>query len=311
MHRQYCYTGLRPEIYRLENWLRRRFPLSILTKIFIVLQLVLVLLACPVFIAQATTQPNYRDAYEREYARAAAAGQQARNANFAAERAKALRDQDLREAAADRSNDKGKIDNLQEKLSGEEQKNINLDADLTKIRSDLGNLKTHLNGVEDRRKELSTQLAELHKTNTDINKEYRKLDETLKVKSAEAERLEKVAKVLREELTDQRETIQELAETIRKLKESGGKLTKKPGEVVEPAPDMDIEGAVTAVKGDVASINIGKAKGVKSGMKLIIFRNAQFVANIRIAEVDTNEAVGIVIDRQRDPIPGDKVMSKK
>ena len=71
-----------------------------------------------------------------------------------------------------------------------------------------------------------------------------------------------------------------------------------------------LEAQVIAVNNDVASIDAGSRKGLKSGMKLIVFRDSKFVAYLRVAEVDTNEAVGIITDRKLDPVTGDKVMSR-
>ena len=67
---------------------------------------------------------------------------------------------------------------------------------------------------------------------------------------------------------------------------------------------------MVAVSNDVVSINIGSAGGIKPGMRLIIYRENKFVANLRIAEVDINEAVGIISDKKQDPVQGDKVMAK-
>jgi len=56
--------------------------LNILTKICIVIQLVLILIACPVFITQATVVANYKDHYERQVLRGSVLNQTAAQAQM-------------------------------------------------------------------------------------------------------------------------------------------------------------------------------------------------------------------------------------
>ena len=67
--------------------------MSILTKICIVVMLVLILLACPVFITQATVVPNYRDLYETAVEDNELLRHQARNAMLAEQTVQRQRDQ--------------------------------------------------------------------------------------------------------------------------------------------------------------------------------------------------------------------------
>jgi len=284
--------------------------LSILTKIAIVILLVLVLIACPVFIAQATTPPNYKYAYQQETQRALAAEQLARVASWAAEKANDELKRVERDASLLRNRDQRAIDSLQEQLDTAKKENVNNVEQLTKIRADLGLLQKNYEAVEQRRQLLTAQVAALLKDNTKLQEETRGMAAQLKDALAQVDRLGKVARVLREEIASRDEMIRDHVETIRKLKEAGAKI-KKPGEeLVEPPVPPGLEGTVIAVSNDVASINIGSARGVKPGMKLIIFRGDKFVANLKIAEVDINESVGIVSDKKQDPAQGDKVMGK-
>ena len=70
----------------------------------------------------------------------------------------------------------------------------------------------------------------------------------------------------------------------------------------------NVIGTVTAVKGDIASINVGSAKGVKRGMVAIVSRGAKFICEIQIEEVDINQSAGIITKRSQDPAMGDKVV---
>ena len=57
----------------------------------------------------------------------------------------------------------------------------------------------------------------------------------------------------------------------------------------------------------VASINIGRAKGVRKNMMLKVYRGGHFVAHLRIDMVETNTSAGVVLDKRLDVVQGDKV----
>jgi uncharacterized phage infection (PIP) family protein YhgE len=77
----------------------------------------------------------------------------------------------------------------------------------------------------------------------------------------------------------------------------------------DPIAPPGIAGTVTAVSGNLASVNVGSAHGVKEGMRLIVYRGDQFVGHLKVEQVEVNEAAGMVINKRLDPIQGDRVTS--
>ena len=59
----------------------------------------------------------------------------------------------------------------------------------------------------------------------------------------------------------------------------------------------------------MASINIGSVKGIAKDMTLFIYRGDQFIAHLRIIDVDDSESTGQVFDPREEATPqdGDKV----
>jgi len=74
------------------------------------------------------------------------------------------------------------------------------------------------------------------------------------------------------------------------------------------APAARGEAAITAVRGDLAAINRGAVDGIRRGMELIVWRGKTFIARLRIAEVGTATAAGILMDRKLAPRVGDRVV---
>ncbi len=83
--------------------------------------------------------------------------------------------------------------------------------------------------------------------------------------------------------------------------------TAKPAEPV--IRDIGLRGLVSAVdlKNSMAKISIGSADGVKEGMKFHVTRGDNFVCDLLIIDVDSEEAVGILELVQEQPKVGDNV----
>jgi peptidoglycan hydrolase CwlO-like protein len=174
-------------------------------------------------------------------------------------------------------------------------------------------------------------------TNTLKNKE-KTLQETLaenKRVQAELIRLQKELDEVSESLLQERAASDDLKTENRRLAEANATLQKKVderlaafGREVAAAPTVtpkrevvrmpsevtrgiDLRGLVTQVDmGDkLASISLGKADGVRVGMKFYVTRGSQFICEILITDVDTEQSVGIVnrVLNNFQPTAGDSV----
>lgn len=273
--------------------------MSILTKISVVVLVVLVLLACPVFITQATVVPNYRLAYERELQSSALAKMDAMSEKLAHSKTITERDSAITAANKLQVEKQKETERLSFELAGWRTKFAEQQNNFSRLAADVAALQREAVNFNTRNDLLSSQLADARKEIDTLTKEGIRLSDLLKQAEAEKDRLDKIAKV-------RYERVRELEEDNEQLRASGA--TVKTGEdVIAPIAGKAIIGTVTAVTGDYASINIGSAKGIKRGMKLIIYRGARLVAFLRVEEVEIDQAAGIVIDRQLDPMQNDKV----
>ncbi|MFB3892729.1 MAG: hypothetical protein ACE15C_11975 [Phycisphaerae bacterium] len=78
--------------------------------------------------------------------------------------------------------------------------------------------------------------------------------------------------------------------------------TSRPSPAVEP-----VTGKITAVKDDMAAIDVGASKGIKSGQRLYIYRGGKFVGFLIVEHVEANGAAGVISEKQVAPAAGDKV----
>ena len=73
------------------------------------------------------------------------------------------------------------------------------------------------------------------------------------------------------------------------------------------AAGQAVSGKITAVHDGVASISIGRAKGIQEKMVLKIFRDGKFVSHLRIDLVEQDSAAGVILDKKLDVLQGDIV----
>jgi hypothetical protein len=72
-------------------------------------------------------------------------------------------------------------------------------------------------------------------------------------------------------------------------------LTSGTGSTIEPLTPparSRITGKVKEIRGNLVSIDVGSASGVRQGMKMIVVRNGSYVGDIRITSATPGEAVG-------------------
>jgi len=277
--------------------------LSILTKICVVVLLVLILLACPVFISQATVAPNWRYAYEQEVERGKGYMMDAKREMLAHEKTIAERDKaqaDLNRLTAQKDVE---ISRLTASLAAWQTKSAAQENNLTSLTAKVGALQREAANFNKRNDLLASQLDEARKNINKLTNEITRVSDLLKQAEAEKARVDKLARVFQER-------IRELEDENEALRQSGGSARAKATGEVAAVTGEPVTGTIETVKGNYASINIGSAKGIKPKMKLIVYRGEKLVAFLRIEQVDVDEAAGIIVDRQLDPMQGDKVTNE-
>jgi hypothetical protein len=152
--------------------------------------------------------------------------------------------------------------------------------------------------------DLDAERAEVNKKTDDI----RRLGDALNKQTLDAETARRQADFLRDQLAQAEDKLTKLEATL--SNRSGAAA----GVGVQPvAPDntgeagVTIKGTIIAVKGDIASINIGYAKGVRKGDIADVSRGADYVCRLQIQDVDMNQAAGLIVSKKLDPAANDKI----
>jgi hypothetical protein len=273
----------------------------------VVVLLAVVCVAGPVFITQASIVPNYRQAYDNEWAKNRIFSSQIRVAEQVAAAATYDREKvkDLQAQIVERAG-QAKIDDgqaLAAKL--EEVRTLTAaTADLKiKLDNEIANAKLAL----EQSNASQARLEGARAANEKLTKEYAKTEDLLKQSQSQLARRESQKKFDDEQIQELKDQNKDLLARV-----AAGGAAAKPGETaVVPEADAVISGTVTAVKDDMASINVGSAKGVKTGMKFTIYRGAQYVGVFQVqGEVGLDSAAGVIVLKRLDAAMGDKVTTK-
>jgi cell shape-determining protein MreC len=292
--------------------------LSTLTKILIVLLTVSAIFLCGIVVTYVANAENYRQLRENQQ-------------------------NDLRAAEENIKNFKKQI---KEKTDEADQLKNSLNTQIASLRTELTTLKGDLQNLGSEKAALLEKVNSwasitkdfsettdkqgqlLKKTLEELNavqeaqvKQKKELDETtaaLREKMAIIETMQTDNARLLEEKTELQARLGEQLMPSGKEPAAAKPVTAKKGKAM-PAPattdaatqNIGLNGLITAVdmKNSMASISIGSADGVRSGMKFHVTRGDEFICDILIIDVDIEEAVGVLELVQQNPKVGDNISS--
>ena len=275
--------------------------MNILTKICVVILLVLVIFACPIFITQATVGPNYRHLHEQEQKRSQLFAQSAQAARLRAELLNSQREEAFRQISALRQELATARDSADTKVKELQGAKASLEAEKAGMETNVAKLATVVKDDQEQIKKLTKDLGDSREMISKLTKDSLDLKGLLDEATHQAERAQLVARSFREKNEELKNEIKDLRERFA----AGGQRPSEAPEVRGTGPV--ITGTITAIDRDVASISIGSAQGIKLGMKLMIYRSQDFVAYMTIENVDVGEAAGIITDKRLEPKQGDAV----
>ncbi len=274
--------------------------MSTLTKICVVVLVALVLFASGPFIQQAVTGPNWKQACQEQKQRAEVAEVSNRNNMLNAQTY-----QRLYEDAQGKIGAKGQEYLAQ--IAGKDVEISRLTGQLADRAGEVRKLAAFNEALEKDveaqialTKDVLAQLESKRVENGKLSDQLRQAQHTIKEEQTNREILSRSVKVLQEQIV-QKDT--QIAELTDQLASGGAKVgTARPA----VTKGVKIDGTITAVKNDLASLNIGSASGVEKDMEFIIYRGENFVAHLRIADVGVADSTGIILNKRQELKVGDK-----
>jgi len=278
--------------------------LSILTKICVVVLLVLLLAASIVFSKMAMVIPSWRQAYEGERTRREVAEQTSRVGEMVATRLQSeLGDVNtaLKEMQVALTSQK---ENAQRAVAAAEQRYTDLMSRFRGLEASFTELMVNSKANTAERAQLRDRTKGLLKLLEESNEAVRELKSDLETANTQKDRLASMLKYHKQQLGDLEAEIQDLKKT---LAEGGTATANGSGQPAVATSGLTITGTIDAVSKGVASINVGRAQGIRKNMVLKVYRGPRFVAHLRIDMVGPNDSAGVIVDKVLDVRQSDKV----
>jgi hypothetical protein len=155
------------------------------------------------------------------------------------------------------------------------------------------------------RDELDMRAIDLQRRNIDLDDRVNELTAQIAVQMEQKRQYEQQINILRQEN-------ERLAQAARRV--SGGLAMEEPSgaamtgvTALTPVAAEAIRGKVVQVSGDLVTVSIGEADGVRRDMVFVIHRDGEYVGDLKISLVYPNESAGRLIRARFTPGPGDSV----
>lgn len=236
----------------------------------------------------------------------------------------------------------GQVKQLNDTLAKTEQQKNVINNQLTEVSTQMEQVKVDLNNAEREKAALlqkvnnwTSVVQDFQKTNEQhavtLENTLRKLEQVEADKIKNQKELNQVTQSLYEKMSiidtltaEKKRLLEEKAELESRLNlilQPTGKVAAAPTPVTplkrkaKPAPtlpvakDIQLQGLVSEVdlKNSMVGISIGTADGVSEGMTFHVIRDAEFICDILIIDVDTEQAVGVLDVVHKQPRVGDTV----
>ncbi|MBA7620589.1 hypothetical protein ES703_27941 [subsurface metagenome] len=285
--------------------------MSPLTKILIVLLTISSIFLCGIVVTYVANADNWKQKYEGQI-------DELNRTKASAENDRALLKEKSEEYARLEDKLRSEIASLTTRL-GEVEGNLrDVERQKAMLEQEVNSwvaVTANFSETTDKQRQLfENTFAELNRVKTERIKDHKELDQlttSLEEKMAIIAMLDEKTKSLLEEKV-------ELQDRLDKLYQPFGKEAAAPTPVIpkkaiaRPAPptrDIELKGLIKVVdlKNSIAGISIGKAAGVKVGMKFHVTRGDEFICDILIIDVDAEEAVGVLELIKQQPKAGDNI----
>jgi predicted nucleic acid-binding Zn-ribbon protein len=250
------------------------------------------------------TATNYKQAYESlQTEHSALVEKNSMNEQQVIEKTKQIADlsNKLDSQIASLKSDKAKIE---QELASVTREKKDLDEKVQTLataalgfKEEVGNMQTNLTQT---RNELEQARAESIKLNKNLDEITQNLDEKmaqLQAANNEKKRLLEEKSKLENQIAGKPSTFEPVTST------ENGPAVK----AVEAGNPVAIQGKVTNLQGNVATISVGSADGVEKGMVFHVTQNDNFICDIKVTDVDTEVAAGALELVQQQPRIGDPV----
>ena len=190
----------------------------------------------------------------------------------------------MRETMDTNANQMGTVKN---ELLAEQQKTASLTGQVTQLTS-------MVSTGDAERKQLQTQLENMRKDNSGLRTDNFKLAETNQKLELQRQLYEQEIRLLKEQNYSLSERVEQLRSKVQAAAtgtdQTSVSSAQSGAQSVSDASGSAIVGEIKEVRGNLASLSIGSAQGVKEGMEFTIYHHDQYLGKVRINKVQPEQS---------------------
>lgn len=284
--------------------------MSTLTKVFVFLLAVFSIAFTSMTVSIVAQTTNWKDTAEkyREHARIADTSLRHAHAAYSAQLATARDDgkalsQRIAELEGRLSTGAGELAQVRSQLatltaekSGTEAMNRGLVAQLQSAEAARTEYRAQRDGLE-------TRGLDLEQRNIELNTRVNELTAQVDVMLEQRRQYEQQINILRGE----NEALSMGSASARPAFESPAGVAQPDVVAMSPMPVRTVRGRVLELEGDLVTISVGTADGVRPGMLFVIHRNGMYIGDLKIEMADPNRSAGRIVRSSEKPKPGDAI----
>ena len=292
--------------------------MHVLTKIFVVLISLLAVLLVPLVVVYAHNEDSFKARFQAAEARAAAAAVRLKNEQLGQVARVSQLQSEIQERDAARADLMRERDAAGADIRDLETRLARAQGQQDKIRADLAKLASALNSGQQLMGQL---LSEVVTTRSDAMQAERRavaLDERVRDLMGQLDVAVAARRAMQEELQQLKQELASALQQNAMFVAKWGALEQDETLTAGRPPTVNLDARVLNVRRgldqDLAEINAGSRDGVEEGWELMIARGGDFLARLRIIEVDINRSTGVIEledPRSRGEVQaGDRVLAR-
>lgn len=287
--------------------------MSTITKVFVILLALFSIAFTTMTVSVVARTANWKDTALKYEQHARAADTNLRNLISASAA-------DLATARDSIRQHRDQIGDLETKLQSNNNELARMRTEFAQIRSEKSSteamnrgLLARLNVSENAREEYHKQRNDLEKhnidlesRNIDLNDRVNELTAQVVVLLEEKRQFEQQVKILQDQNDKLSQASRSPSGIVTFESASGTAMTGV--DAMSPVSSTPIRGRLVEMDGNLVTISVGSADGVKNGMVFVIHRNGEYVGDVKIDIVDPNRSAGRIVRSTNTPGLGDEVI---
>ncbi len=284
--------------------------MSTLTKTMVVVVSVLAIFLCGALVVFEMNQANYRQAYEDQKARTAAAMTQALAYQEETSRVKTGQEKVLAQLKDSIQLLESQVSQLARERDSQSKARAQADSTANTAVALSESLRDTIDNMYVAQQFIQEELNKSHANMIVAQTQTIDLRRTLNGEQVKSSQLELIGKL-------RLEKIQELEDENAKIRRRLQEVTLASNEM-RPEDDkvsqtlirdsgVPIRGEITDLKGELVALSIGSASGVRENTRFRIVRGGNFIGEVLVTEVEASESAGRLVNKLGTVIQGDKV----